>query len=106
MSPATIRSYRHCIGTIHLIRGATMRPVPPESLSTIPRSASGLPGKCSHTPRCPAATSSDHCAARSVASHPEQGWSLLCNGVVVFEDTGEILPDGTCIGPHAYAVLS
>ena len=23
---------------------------------------------------------------------PEQGWSLLCNGVIVFDDLGEILP--------------
>jgi hypothetical protein len=35
-----------------------------------------------------------------VSSHPEQGWSLLCNGVVVFEDTGEILPDGRSVAPH------
>jgi hypothetical protein len=32
-----------------------------------------------------------------VACHPEQGWSLLCNGVVLFEDSGEILPDGHCV---------
>ena len=31
---------------------------------------------------------------------PEQGWSLLCNGVVVFEDSGALLPDGTIIEPH------
>jgi hypothetical protein len=35
-----------------------------------------------------------------VASHPEQGWSLLCNGIVVFEDTGELLPGGGTIAPH------
>jgi hypothetical protein len=35
-----------------------------------------------------------------VAAHPEQGWSLLCNSVVVFEDTGDLLPDGTIIAPH------
>jgi hypothetical protein len=35
-----------------------------------------------------------------VAAHPGQGWSLLCNGVVVFEDTGEILPDGRVVPPH------
>ncbi len=29
-----------------------------------------------------------------MASHPEQGWSLLGNGVVAFEDTGVLLPDG------------
>jgi hypothetical protein len=46
------------------------------------------------------ATSSDHEAARVVSSHPEQGWSLLCNGVVLFDDTGEILPDGRVVAPH------
>jgi len=35
-----------------------------------------------------------------VASDPEQGWVLLCNGVVVFDDTGEILPDGRAVPPH------
>jgi len=35
-----------------------------------------------------------------VAHHPEQGWSLLCNGVLLFEDTGELLPDGRIIDPH------
>jgi hypothetical protein len=80
------------------------RPVGRRIRST--RRPSGPPRKCSHTPRCPAATSADHCAARAVASHPEQGWSLLCNGVVVFEDTGEILPDGTCVDPHAYAACA
>lgn len=35
-----------------------------------------------------------------VAHHPEQGWSLLCNGVLVFDDTGELLPDGQIIAPH------
>lgn len=34
------------------------------------------------------------------AHHPEQGWSLLCNGVLLFEDTGELLPDGQIIAPH------
>jgi hypothetical protein len=56
--------------------------------------------ECLHTPQCPAATAPDHDAAHVVATHPEQGWSLLCNGVVVFDDTGEILPNGTCIAPH------
>jgi hypothetical protein len=35
-----------------------------------------------------------------VVSHPEQGWSLLCNGLVLFEDTGALLPDGQIIPPH------
>ncbi|MBA2388782.1 MAG: hypothetical protein H0V67_00880 [Geodermatophilaceae bacterium] len=48
---------------------------------------------CSHHPGCPNADSPDRDAAHIVSSHPEQGWSLLCNGVVRFEDNGEILPD-------------
>lgn len=55
---------------------------------------------CPHTPLCPPAEAVDHDAARVVCSHHEQGWSLLCNGVVVFDDTGEILPDGHVIAPR------
>jgi hypothetical protein len=33
-------------------------------------------------------------------SHHEQGWSLLCNGVILFDDTGELLPDGRAIAPR------
>ena len=55
---------------------------------------------CNHQPPCPPADAVDHDAARVVSCHPEQGWSLLCNGVIVFEDTGELLPDGTCVAPH------
>ena len=44
---------------------------------------------------CPSAEAIDREAARVVASFREQGWSLLCNGVIVFEDTGELLPDGS-----------
>jgi hypothetical protein len=55
---------------------------------------------CPHSPICPGAADPDHDSARIVRRHPEQGWSLLCNGVVVFEDTGEIMPDGRCVAPH------
>ncbi|MEV7615145.1 DUF5999 family protein [Streptomyces sp. NPDC089799] len=55
---------------------------------------------CQHQPACPTADSADREAARPVANHPEQGWSLLCNGVLLFEDTGELLPDGQIIAPH------
>jgi hypothetical protein len=34
---------------------------------------------CPHTPRCPDPSGPDREAARTVVSHPEQGWSLLCN---------------------------
>ena len=55
---------------------------------------------CQHLPACPTAEASDREAAHTVVTHPEQGWSLLCNGVVLFEDTGELLPDGSSIPPH------
>jgi hypothetical protein len=55
---------------------------------------------CQHQPSCPESGAVDHDAARIVASHPEQGWNLLCNGVIVFEDTGELMPDGSSVEPH------
>ncbi|HLX50903.1 MAG TPA: DUF5999 family protein [Streptosporangiaceae bacterium] len=55
---------------------------------------------CPHTPACPDASAPDREAARTIICHPEQGWSLLCNGIVIFEDTGELLPSGDAIGPH------
>ncbi|MDP9432969.1 MAG: DUF5999 family protein [Actinomycetota bacterium] len=61
---------------------------------------------CRHLDTCPPATAADREAARVIASHPEQGWSLLCNGVVVFDDTGELLPDGSVIDPHRPAALA
>ncbi|MFF9478077.1 DUF5999 family protein [Streptomyces sp. NPDC014733] len=55
---------------------------------------------CTHVPPCPAAASPDRDAARPLVSHPEQGWSLLCNGVVLFDDTGDLGPDGEATGPR------
>jgi hypothetical protein len=55
---------------------------------------------CQHTPACPPAEAPDHDAAHAISSHPEQGWSLLCNGVVLFEDSGEILPNGRVVEPR------
>ena len=46
---------------------------------------------CQHQPRCPGALAPDCTAARVVTCHPEQGWSLLCNGVVLFDDAGVLL---------------
>jgi hypothetical protein len=51
-------------------------------------------GGCRHTPPCPTADASDRDAAHVISAHPEQGWSLLCNGIVLFEDFGELLPNG------------
>jgi hypothetical protein len=55
---------------------------------------------CVHYPPCPPAEASDRTAARVLAAHAEQGWTLLCNGVVVFDDTGELLPGGRITAPH------
>jgi len=55
---------------------------------------------CPHSPTCPSADKSDRDAAHVVTSHHEQGWSLLCNGIVLFDDTGEILPDGRAVAPR------
>jgi hypothetical protein len=54
---------------------------------------------CSHIPACPSASAPDRAAARIKADHTDQGWSLLCNGVVLFTDEGELLPDGRAIAP-------
>ena len=56
-------------------------------------------GMCSHKPRCPDARAPDRTAAWPVARHPEQGWGLLCNGVVLFDDGGQLFPDGRAISP-------
>jgi hypothetical protein len=55
---------------------------------------------CLHQPICPSAYASDREAAAVLTAHPEQGWSLLCNGVILFEDTGLLTPDGRAIGPR------
>ncbi len=54
---------------------------------------------CAHTPRCPTAADPDRDAARVVADHSDQGWSLLCNGVVAFDDGLDLLPDGRVVRP-------
>lgn len=64
------------------------------------------PRLCDHSPACPDANADDRDAAHVVVAHPEQGWSLLCNGVVLFEDTGELLPDGKCVEARRAALLA
>jgi Family of unknown function (DUF5999) len=55
---------------------------------------------CKHQPACPDAQASDRMAARVTTTHPEQGWSLLCNGVVLFDDAGALLPGGQGVEPQ------
>ena len=58
---------------------------------------------CSHVTPCPDVDSDARDLAAVVSSRPEQGWSLLCNGVVLFDDDGELLPDGRAIAsPHTW----
>jgi len=82
----------------------------PSGLADRPHGAASWPSPrrlmCHHAPPCPAADAADREAARVIAFHPEQGWSLLCNGIVTFDDTGGLLPDGTVIEPHRAASRS
>jgi hypothetical protein len=55
---------------------------------------------CPHSPECPAVENPDREAAKVISCHPEQGWSLLCNGLIAFEDTGNLLPDCSVVAPH------
>lgn len=49
---------------------------------------------CTHDKPCPPAGDHDRAAAQIIATHWQQGWSLLCNGLVVFSDGGELFPPG------------
>ena len=60
---------------------------------------------CRHAPPCPDADASDRDAAHVISAHPEQGWSLLCNGIVLFEDFGELLPNGQSFGARRRELL-
>ncbi|NEB58158.1 hypothetical protein G3I61_00110 [Streptomyces diastaticus] len=57
---------------------------------------------CTRRPSCPAAASPEARAegAHVVAAQPEQGWNLLCDGTIVFDDTGELRPDGQAVAPR------
>ena len=55
---------------------------------------------CTHEPRCPSAGDTDRTAAHVISGHPEQGWSMLCNGIVLFDDGGLLLPNGRAEAPH------
>ena len=55
---------------------------------------------CSHPVPCPTAESEIRDLAAVLASHPGQGWRWLCNGVVLFDDDGELLPDGRAVADH------
>jgi Family of unknown function (DUF5999) len=60
---------------------------------------------CPHKPPCPTAQATDRYRAHVLAAHPEQGWSLLCNGVIAFDDLGALLPVGEALPAHALTGL-
>ena len=55
---------------------------------------------CRHSPPCPSPDAPDREAAKVIARGDAQGWCLLCNGTIIFDDTGELLPSGEIIAPH------
>lgn len=55
---------------------------------------------CEHEPPCPPADATDHDAARVVRHDDNLDASLLCNGVWLFGDTGELIPDDSPCGCH------
>ncbi|MGW0702992.1 DUF5999 family protein [Streptomyces sp. NPDC002867] len=54
---------------------------------------------CTHEHPCPSATGSDREAAHVVQSDETLGWSLLCNGLVVFDTSGAQVPQGCVVRP-------
>jgi hypothetical protein len=58
---------------------------------------------CTHWPPCPDADAPDASAAHVISDHLEQGWELLCNGIVLFDDQGALLPDGRTLGSQVMA---
>jgi Family of unknown function (DUF5999) len=55
---------------------------------------------CTHVPCCPTEDAADRLAARVIVARPEQGWSLLCNGVITFDDGSLLLPNGRTARRH------
>ncbi len=74
-------------------------------MTTYPDSEASVHTACRHNPPCPSIDATDRDAAHVLVSHPEQGWSLLCNGIVLFEDFGELLPDGQSCGARRHELL-
>jgi hypothetical protein len=54
---------------------------------------------CAYNPECPAPDVREAFRPHVIAPHPEQGWCLLCDGAILFDDGGVILPDGSIREP-------
>ena len=59
-----------------------------------------------HQPSCPSVEKPDRAAARVLRAHPERGSSLLCNGVVLFDDGGCLVPDGHPVDPVTHLIAA
>jgi hypothetical protein len=70
-----------------------------EATMSVQNATSTRPSLCTHLPPCPPADAVDREAARVTSDHCEQGWRLLCNGVIAFDDGGDLLPDGHAVTP-------
>lgn len=73
-------------------------------MSTLTRDQAlvGIPRHpCPHTPACPDWDSPAHDMAKVVDRHPELGYERLCNDVYVWDDLGEILPNGATVPAHS-----
>ncbi|MFF3556241.1 DUF5999 family protein [Streptomyces tsukubensis] len=54
---------------------------------------------CVHRPPCPPADAADRSAAVALSRDNVAGWALLCNGVIHFDDGGDLHPSGMVIAP-------
>lgn len=68
----------------------------------VPASGS-RPAICRPAPLCPPPDAPGRPAPRVIAIRPEQGWSLLRNGVMGFGDTGALFPGWPVIEPGRMA---
>lgn len=67
---------------------------------TLSASSPATGRRCPHRPCCPGPYAPDSLSARVLSACAEQGWSLLCNAVILFADGGAIRPDDTAVSPH------
>jgi Family of unknown function (DUF5999) len=49
---------------------------------------------CTHSPACADADDIRCCTAHVIADHHDQGWCLLCNGLILFDDGYCLRPTG------------
>jgi Family of unknown function (DUF5999) len=71
-----------------------LRPAPSGLTGAVTAPASAATAAvCGHPIPCPDADAPDRHRARVLVAHPQQGWSLLCNGVIEFEDLGALAPE-------------